>query len=67
MIWLYSGTPGSGKSFHAARDVYYRLRKKRGFKYVIANFAISANTKYFKFVDNFELTPRSLIKMIAVQ
>lgn len=61
MIWLYSGTPGSGKSFHAARDIYYRLRKKRGFRYVIANFAISQDTRFFKFIDNFELTPRSLM------
>ncbi len=25
MIYLYSGTPGSGKSLHAARVIYYTL------------------------------------------
>lgn len=26
-IWLYTGTPGSGKSYHAARDIVKRLKK----------------------------------------
>ena len=38
MIYLYSGTPGSGKSLHTARVIYYSL--KRGFP-VIANFPIN--------------------------
>lgn len=38
MIYLYSGTPGSGKSLHQARDIYYWLRLG---KPVIANYKIS--------------------------
>lgn len=37
MIWFYSGTPGSGKSLHVAKDIYARL--SRG-KDVIASFPI---------------------------
>ena len=29
MIWFYSGTPGSGKSFHMAKDIRINLRMKR--------------------------------------
>ena len=42
MIWLYTGTPGSGKSLHVAKDVYYKLLKK---DWVFANFEI--NVDYF--------------------
>ena len=42
MIWLYTGTPGSGKSLHIAKDVYYKLKKE---SWVFANFEI--NTDYF--------------------
>lgn len=37
MIELYSGTPGSGKSLHAAETIYWRLRKG---KPVICNFPV---------------------------
>lgn len=40
MIYLYSGTPGSGKSLHSARDILFRLRMKKN---VIGNIPI--NTK----------------------
>lgn len=55
MIWLYSGTPGSGKSYHAVRDIVYRLKKKKGFHNVIANFPISLNTKDFFYWSNFDM------------
>ena len=29
MIHLYSGTPGSGKSFHATEKIFYRLRMRK--------------------------------------
>lgn len=29
-IWLYTGTPGSGKSFHAAKDIVSRLKRPGG-------------------------------------
>lgn len=63
MVWLYSGTPGSGKSYHAAKDVYNRLRSGKS---VISN--TKYNLKYipkkhrfkFKYVDNSELTVKFL-------
>lgn len=38
MIHLYSGTPGSGKSFHATEKIFYRLRNRGN---VIANYPIN--------------------------
>jgi zona occludens toxin (predicted ATPase) len=38
MIYFYSGTPGSGKSLHVARDIYWFLRTGGC---VIANFEIN--------------------------
>lgn len=38
MIYFYSGTPGSGKSLHVAKDIYWRMRTGRC---VIANFGIN--------------------------
>ena len=40
MIYLYSGTPGSGKSLHTASVIYWRLKAN---KPVIANFEIDVN------------------------
>ena len=37
-IWLYTGTPGSGKSFHAAKDIVSRLKRPGG---IIANLPIN--------------------------
>ena len=48
MISLYSGTPGSGKSFHATSDVFYRLRNKHD---VITNFPINENVVKSSFFD----------------
>ncbi|MEE0929423.1 MAG: zonular occludens toxin domain-containing protein [Acutalibacteraceae bacterium] len=44
MISLYSGTPGSYKSYHAVCDVLSWLRRDKN---VIANFPVDA-TKYFR-------------------
>lgn len=38
MIWLYTGTPRSGKSYHIARDIYRVLNRGGN---VIANFPIN--------------------------
>lgn len=63
MVYLYSGTPGSGKSLHQARDIYYWLRLG---KPCICNFDINV-TKIpkargeFIYLDNSALTPRKLI------
>ena len=59
MIYMYTGTPGSGKSYHVAKEIYWNLRHGRN---VIANFDINydavpgKNKGYFFFKDNFELT-----------
>lgn len=59
MIYLYSGTPGSGKSLHTARDIRDALRVRR--KPVIANFDINPVTrnysKLFTYRPNDVLTP----------
>lgn len=60
MIYLYSGTPGSGKSYHAAADIYYRLRRKGNRNRVIANFPLNTENKRFRYVDNSDLTVRYL-------
>ena len=41
MILLYSGTPGSGKSFHATQEIYYLLRRKKN---VICNYDVNLST-----------------------
>lgn len=64
MIFLYSGTPGSGKSLHQADRIYYHLKFNRP---VIANYEI--NTSLFKkkvpflFIPNNELKPDKLIEI----
>lgn len=69
MITLYSGTPGSGKSLHVAREIYYNLLKRK--RSVIANFPIdyehlTKNGKKkagkFTYMDNSELTVESLYR-----
>ena len=40
MITFYSGTPGSGKSYHAAYDIWFGLRHKKNF---ICNFPVNLN------------------------
>lgn len=60
MIYLYSGTPGSGKSMHAARLVLDYLGRRRP---VIANFDINPATRrkdeLFTYKPNGHLTPIS--------
>lgn len=67
MIYLYSGTPGSGKSLHVARDIYTRLNYNKKHPNVIANFNINLDmikNKNAKFIylDNSELTVSYLLK-----
>ena len=63
MIYLYSGTPGSGKSLHTARDILDALKVKK--LPVIANFDINPDTKgyaeRFTYRDNMSLTPDFLL------
>jgi zona occludens toxin (predicted ATPase) len=68
MIYLYSGTPGSGKSLHLADEILFELRVKK--HNVIANITINYDLvrkcqkrvgKFFYF-DNSVLTPKVLIQ-----
>ena len=62
-IYMFTGTPGSGKSYHQAESLYYANR--RGLP-VIANFEVNRellkhpNNFYCK--ENIELTPEYLYK-----
>ena len=63
MIYLYSGTPGSGKSLHTARNIYYLLKRKR---HVICNFDIRKDCvdnydECFTYKDNIDLKPDFLM------
>lgn len=62
MIFLYSGTPGSGKSLHVARDIRDSLLYKR--KPVVCNFDVNSSlrnySKLFCYVPNADLGPEML-------
>lgn len=67
MIWLYDGTPGSGKSLHAAADIYKRICRGKN---VIANFDINMTAiprkkrnGLFVYIDNCDSTPQLLIDL----
>lgn len=65
MLYLYTGSPGSGKSYHVAVDIYNRLTRHRH-KRVIANFKVDlSKIKKCKgeyiYKDNSELTVDYLI------
>lgn len=67
MIYFYSGTPGSGKSLHVARDIYTRLNFNKKYPSVIANFQINEKmikNKNARFIykDNSELTVEFLVR-----
>ena len=62
MIYLYTGTPGSGKSYHVAKEIYFYLYHGRN---VIANFDINYDSipsrkrkpkGYFFYRKNHELS-----------
>lgn len=66
MITLYSGTPGSGKSLHAARDIRDRLKMKNAV--TIGNFFVNRSCippekrrGVYLYVPNHRLTPERLI------
>lgn len=60
MIYLYSGTPGSGKSYHATVDILRKLRRKSKGKIkmnrVISNYSLDVKSSDFYYLDNSELT-----------
>lgn len=65
-IYLYSGTPGSGKSYHVVLDAWRYLS---GFHdhVVISNFYLTlpkkTRNKYI-YLDNSELTPERLVDIV---
>lgn len=64
MIRLYSGTPGSGKSYHIAADLVHGLTESG--KLFIANFPITQpkhSHGNFLYVDNADLTPAKLVEI----
>lgn len=48
MIYLYTGTPGSGKSFHASSEIFYGLRSGNTY---ICNFPINLQVVKKKYLD----------------
>ena len=68
MIYLYSGTPGSGKSLHMAQDIYWWVKNGHT---CIANFDINVELirkakGSFYYLDNIHLSPDLLIKFSKV-
>ena len=65
MIFLYSGTPRSGKSLHVAERLYHLLRAGRP---VVCNFNINLEPDpaerrdLFHYKSNLEITPEYLIQ-----
>lgn len=64
-IWLYTGTPGSGKSYHAAKDIVGRLKRPGG---LICNFPIYEDIiparrrkSHVEYWDNSELSAQRLV------
>ena len=65
MISLYSGTPGSGKSVHAAKEIAIRLRRENAV--VLGNFyfntkAVKKGKGTYLYVPNHRLDPDRLLK-----
>lgn len=62
MIFLYSGTPGSGKSLHTADVILHGLQRGRP---IICNFDVAHDIKgrkYFTYCPNEKLSPEFLIQ-----
>lgn len=64
-IWLYTGTPGSGKSYHAAQDIVRRLKRPGG---LICNFPVNEDfvpakrrRSHVEYWDNSELSAQRLV------
>lgn len=63
MIYLYTGTPGSGKSLDLARIIYYRSKNHP----IYSNFPVALKDKQkqsnYHFMQDDDLTPSNLIKI----
>ena len=59
-IYLYSGTPGSGKSLHAANDIRLALNRKN--RPVLGNFELS-QVAPVKSRDNYVYIPNEVLNI----
>ena len=67
-IHVYTGTPGSGKSLHAASDIRFQLTRKYPHP-IIANFPIGQHApvdddllwKYYNFIPNEDMSAGKII------
>lgn len=61
-IFLLTGTPGSGKSLHMAKNLYWHVKRNRP---VVCNFEINGeifeDMSSFHYIPNEELSPERLI------
>lgn len=61
-ISLYTGSPGSGKSLHMAKELFWHVKMGRS---VICNFEINTDrfrdSKSYHYVSNGDMTPEYLI------
>lgn len=68
MIYLYTGTPGSGKSYHQIEEIFNYLAKG---KFVISNFPLKFTKRHEKkqipsrhlFLKNDEITVEKLVQL----
>lgn len=58
-------TPGSGKSYHATKDIHTKLRK-RSKNRVIANFSFKTESPNFLYKDNSEITVEFLVDYASI-
>ena len=61
MIYLYTGTPGSGKSYHAAEVVDRALRRRIP---VLANFEVNLSKKHkgeYLYIETLDMNPQLFI------
>lgn len=62
MITLFTGTPGSGKSFHAAKLIYNKLLRKCG---IICNFPVNKDAVNIRWLFRMKLSKRKKSRVKA--
>lgn len=64
MISLYSGTPRSGKSLHAAKDIRERLQTKKSITigtFYVNPKSVKKHSGFYLYVNMYDLSPERLI------
>lgn len=59
MIWFYTGVPGSGKSYHAAKEIYKFIQKGKN---IIGNMEINTDN-----IPRLIKSPRGVICMFRIK